>query len=274
MSSADVPQAAGPSQALPAALVPTPTTPPPGAPAPRADHRPAAATSEHHHRSVQGGAARAAVFGVSDGLVSNVSLILGMAGAGPGRGIVRLAGLAGLIAGAVSMSAGEYVSMRAQTELLQRELDMERIELRHNPNVEAVELAQIYAARGIHPDTARQMAEEVGADLDLALATHAREELGISPDQLGSAPRAAASSFVAFSIGALVPLLPWFVTGGAAAVIASVVLATIAALVVGAALARFTGRSVLRSALRQLGIAVVAAGATWLIGRLVGVGVS
>ena len=232
-----------------------------------------AARPHEHHRNVQGGTARAAVFGVSDGLLTNVSLILGVAGAHPPAGVVRLAGIAGLLAGAFSMAAGEYVSMRAQTELLERELDMERIELRHNPNVEAVELAQIYAARGIHPDTARQMAEEVGADLDLALATHAREELGISPDELGSAPRAALSSFVTFSIGALVPLLPWFLTGGGPAEVASVVLTAVAALIVGALLARFTGRSALRSALRQLGIAVVAAGVTWLVGRVVGVGV-
>ncbi|MCU1352989.1 MAG: hypothetical protein JWM05_2198, partial [Acidimicrobiales bacterium] len=138
----------------------------------------------------------------------------------------------------------------------------------------AVELAQIYAARGIHPDTARRMALEVGADPELALATHAREELGISPDQLGSATGAALWSFVAFSIGALVPLLPWFFTGGFAAGVASVVLTAIAAVVVGGLLSRFTGRSMVRSALRQLAIAIVAAGVTWVVGRVVGVGVA
>src|SRR5205809_998364 len=121
------------------------------------DVRPAPPMPEHHHRDIQGGAARAAVFGVSDGLVSNVSLILGVAGADPGAGVVRLAGLAGLIAGAVSMAAGEYVSMKAQSELLERELDLERVELRRNPHVETVELAQIYQSRGVNADRARAM---------------------------------------------------------------------------------------------------------------------
>src|SRR3954453_11749099 len=165
---------------------------------------------EHHHREIDRGTARAAVFGVSDGLVSNVSLILGVAGANPGAGVVRLAGLAGLIAGAVSMAAGEYVSMAAQNELLERELDVERRELRRNPNVETVELAQIYQSRGVDPDRARELAEEMMRDPDLARQTHAREELGIDPNQLGSPNRAAVSSFVSFAIGALVPLLPWF----------------------------------------------------------------
>src|SRR4051812_7028296 len=165
---------------------------------------------EHHHRDIDRGTARAAVFGVSDGLVSNVSLILGVAGANPAAGIVRLAGLAGLIAGAVSMAAGEYVSMRAQTELLERELDMERIELRRNPAVETVELSQIYASRGIDPDRARELAEDIMSDPDRALEAHAREELGINPQSLGAPVGAAVSSFLAFAAGALLPLLPWF----------------------------------------------------------------
>ena len=235
---------------------------------------PAAPSVEHHHRNIQGGTARAAVFGVSDGLVSNVSLILGIAGASPAPGIVRLAGLAGLIAGSVSMSAGEYVSMRAQTELLERELDMERIELRRNPHVETVELSQIYASRGINPDRARELAEDVMADPELALQTHAREELGINPTSLGSPVGAAVSSFFAFAAGAVLPLLPWFFARGGAAEVASVVLGALGAVAVGVALARFTGRSPVRSAARQLGIAAVAAGVTYLVGRAVGVGVS
>jgi VIT1/CCC1 family predicted Fe2+/Mn2+ transporter len=230
-------------------------------------------TDKHHHRDVQGGAARAAVFGVSDGLVSNVSLILGVAGADPAPGVVRLAGLAGLVAGAVSMAAGEYVSMRAQAELLERELEMERIELRRNPHVETAELSQIYASRGIEPGRARAMAEDIMRDPELALETHAREELGIDPRSLGSPVKAAASSFVAFALGALVPLLPWFVSTGAAAMVASVVLGAVGAVGVGLGLARFTGRSALVSATRQLAIAAVAAGVTWLVGSLVGVGV-
>ena len=230
--------------------------------------------AEHHHRDIGGGTARAAVFGVSDGLVSNVSLILGVAGARPGAGVVRLAGLAGLISGAVSMAAGEYVSMKAQTELLERELELERRELHRNPHVETVELTQIYQSRGVDPDRARELAQEMMRDPELALQTHAREELGIDPEQLGSAQGAAISSFIAFAFGAIVPLFPWFLTTGTAATVASVVLGLVAATVVGALLARFTGRSILFSSARQVGIAAFAAGVTFLVGNLVGVGVS
>jgi VIT1/CCC1 family predicted Fe2+/Mn2+ transporter len=229
---------------------------------------------EHHHREIDRGTARAAVFGVSDGLVSNVSLILGVAGASPGAGIVRLAGLAGLISGAVSMAAGEYVSMKAQTELYERELELERRELHRNPHVETVELAQIYQSRGVDPDQARELAQQMMADPEMALQTHAREELGIDPDKLGSATGAAISSFVAFALGALVPLLPWFFGSGNAAIIASVILGAAACILVGSLLARFTGRVVWFSAARQLAIAAVAAGTTFLVGHLVGVGVS
>ena len=228
---------------------------------------------EHHHRDVQRGSARAAVFGVSDGLVSNVSLILGVAGADPAPGVVRLAGLAGLIAGAVSMAAGEYVSMRAQTELFERELEIERRELHRHPQAETAELSRIYEARGVRPGRARAMAEEMMRDPDLALETHAREELGIDPGSLGSPWSAAISSFIAFTVGAIVPLLPWFFGHGDAATIASVVLGAIAAVVVGVALANLTGRSPVRSGLRQLGIATGAAAVTFAVGRVVGVGV-
>jgi len=224
---------------------------------------------EHHHRNVQGGAARAAVFGVSDGLVSNVSLILGIAGANSSAAAVRLAGLAGLVAGSVSMAAGEYVSMKAQSELLERELEMERIELRRNPHVEIAELAQIYQSRGIDPDASLVM-----DDPNLALETHAREELGINPNSLGSPVAAAAASLGAFAVGAFLPLLPWLFASGTAATIGSVVLGIVGALAVGTALATFTGRSRLFSAARQLAIAVIAASVTYLVGRAVGVGVS
>lgn len=227
---------------------------------------------EHHHRDINGGSARAAVFGVNDGLVSNVALVLGVAGAGPGAGFVRLAGLVGLIGGAVSMASGEYVSMRAQSELLERELEIERIELHRNPIHETDELTQLYRSRGMAHDQASSLAAHLMSDPELALQTHAREELGIDPDGLGSPWGAAASSLVAFSVGASVPLAPWFLASGTGAVVASVVLAVVAALVVGAALAHFTGRSKLRSALRQAGIASFAAAVTWVLGGLVGVG--
>jgi vacuolar iron transporter family protein len=228
---------------------------------------------EHHHRDIQGGTARAAVFGVSDGLVSNVALILGVAGADSAQGPVRLAGLAGLLAGAVSMAAGEWVSMQAQKELFERELAVERRELERNPNVEAVELAQTLMGRGLGAEHARAMAREVSHDVDLALEVHAREELGFAPGSLGAPIGAAASSFVAFAAGAALPLLPWLFGGGSGALVASVVLALFGAVCVGLALARFTGRSPWRSALRQTAIASVAAAITFLVGRAVGVGV-
>ncbi|HWC12551.1 MAG TPA: VIT1/CCC1 transporter family protein [Acidimicrobiales bacterium] len=227
---------------------------------------------EAHHRNVQGGAARAAVFGVSDGLVSNVALILGMAGANPGPGIVRLAGLAGLVGGAVSMAAGEYISMTAQSELLERELEMERLELKRRPEYERAELVQLYRSRGIEADTAEQLASALMRDPDVALETHAREELGIDPGDLGSPVAAAVSSFLAFAAGALIPLLPWFFGSGAAAIAAAVVLGAVSALTVGALLARFTGRSVARSAFRQLIWSAVPAAVTYAIGSAVGVG--
>ncbi len=213
---------------------------------------------------------RAAVFGVSDGLVSNVSLILGFAGANAGAESVRLAGIAGLVAGAVSMAAGEYVSVRAQAELLQRELDVERRSLYLEPEREIAELTGIYRRRGIEADVAEAMARSAMATPELALETHAREEMGVDPASLGSPLLAALASLVAFAAGAVVPLVPWYLADGTAAVVASVVLGACSALAVGWALAAFTGRSRIYSALRQLGVAVVAAGVTTLVGHLVG----
>jgi VIT1/CCC1 family predicted Fe2+/Mn2+ transporter len=226
---------------------------------------------KHKHRDVQGGVARAAVFGASDGLVSNVSLILGVAGANPGPGVVRLAGLAGWIAGAISMAAGEYGSMKAQTELLEHELDLERIELRRNPAVETRELAQLYEERGVEPDLAFDLATSMMRDPDLALETHAREELGIDPGALGSPIGAALASFGTFSVGALLPLLPWLVGSGAAAVVASVVLGVLGAATVGILLAQSTQGSYPKLIARYVGIAVLAGGVTYAVGSLVGV---
>ncbi len=227
-------------------------------------------SGEHHHRNISGGTARAAVFGVSDGLVSNVSLILGVAGADSSQGFVRVAGLAGLVAGAVSMAAGEYVSMKAQSELLERELEIERREHRRNPNVEIVELSLIYQSRGIDPDTAMTMARDLMQNPELALEVHAREELGIDPNELGNAEAAAGSSFLAFATGAALPLMPWFFGGGPSAIVASIVLGALGAVIVGALLAQFTGRSTIRSAIRQLAIATFAAAITYGIGAAVG----
>ncbi len=229
---------------------------------------------EHHHRNIQGGTARAAVFGVSDGLVSNLALVLGMAGASPAPGVVRLAGVVGLLGGAFSMAAGEYVSMKAQKELLERELEIERREIAHRPDNEQRELSAIYRSRGVASDVADRLAAEMMADPELALETHAREELGIDPGELGSPVRAAVTSFGSFAVGAIVPLLPWFFGAGMAAVVASIVFGVLAAVVVGSLLARFTERPVLPSAARQVAIAALAAGVPYAIGNMVGVAVS
>ncbi len=228
----------------------------------------------HQHRDVRGGGARAAVFGISDGLVTNVSLVLGIAGANPGGSIVRLVGVAGLVAGSFSMAAGEYLSMTAQRELMERELEVERRSLSRSPEGEAAELRGMYVQRGIDPNVATDMVNEVMQDPELALETHAREELGITTQSLGSPWQAAAASFVAFAIGAFIPLAPWLVTSGTPAIVLSVVLGAVAALVVGAVLAKFTERRAIVSALRQLGVTAVAAGVTYGVGRAIGTGTS
>ena len=227
---------------------------------------------EHHHRNVQGGGARAAVFGLSDGLVSNVSLVLGVAGASPGNAFIRLAGLAGLLGGAFSMAAGEYVSMRAQRELLQRELDIERRELSRRPHAEHRELVVIYQRRGLDHAMASELADKMMATPELALETHAREELGISTTSLGSPWQAATSSFVSFAIGAVVPLLPFLFMRTGSATLVAIISAAVAALAIGAALSYFTGRSWSWAAARQLLVCAIAGGATYGIGRLIGVG--
>lgn len=224
----------------------------------------------HHHRDVQGGTVRAAIFGVSDGLVSNVALITGVAAADTGGSSVIIAGVAGLLAGAASMAAGEYVSVKAQSELIERELDRERISIAEKPALETRELAMIYTRRGIEREHAMQMAEAVMADPEVALEVHAREELGVDPAETGQPVGAAVSSFFAFAIGAGIPLVPWFITDGRAALIASIVLGIVAAFAVGWSLAHFTGRSKWRTAARQVLIGAGAALLTWVIGSAVG----
>jgi vacuolar iron transporter family protein len=224
----------------------------------------------HSHRNLQGGGARAAVFGVSDGLVSNVALILGMAGAHSSASAVRLAGVAGLIAGAFSMAAGEYVSMRAQSELMERELDVERQAIRHEPEDERRELAAIYRSRGLDTAMAEELSVKMMSDPELALETHAREELGFNPQETGNPLQAAGSSFVTFALGAFIPLVPWLITSGTTAILWSVALTAVSAFIVGAALAVFTRRAWLWSATRQLLISGVAAGVTYGVGHLIG----
>jgi vacuolar iron transporter family protein len=229
---------------------------------------------EHHHRDIQKGSARAAVFGVSDGLVSNVSLILGVAGADPQPGVVRLAGLAGLVAGAFSMAAGEYVSMRVQREVLERMLHLEAHELANDPEEELAELVEIYERKGVPAELAASLATELSKDPATALDTHAREELGIDPDEgLGSPRAAAVSSFVTFALGALVPLAPFLLMAGSAGVLTSALLTGSALLGVGALTARLTGRSPVLSGVRMLAIGAAAAMVTYSIGLALGVSV-
>ncbi len=224
------------------------------------------------HRDVTGGAHRAAVFGISDGLVTNVSLILGVAGAHPAASAVKLAGLAGLMAGACSMAIGEYISMKAQGELVSREIAVEAEELKRNPVGETKELAALYERRGLSKELAFEVAKALMAHPRTALEVHTMEELGVGTDTFGSPWRAAVASFASFAIGAFVPLAAWLFVGGATAVIVSIVVTGLTALAVGASLAYFTGRSYILSALRQLVFSAIASGLTYLVGYLVGNG--
>ncbi|MBW3562808.1 MAG: VIT1/CCC1 family protein [Actinobacteria bacterium] len=232
------------------------------------------ATSEGRHRTGAGGALRAAVFGVNDGLVSNFSLVMGVAGGVDDTGVVLLAGVAGLFAGAFSMAAGEWISVRSQSELYEREIAVEAEELRLFPEEERDELELIYRAKGLPRVEAAALADRIMADPDTALDTLAREELGIDPTDLASPWVAAGSSFVAFALGALVPLLPFLVATGTASVVAAAMICAVALFGVGASLSVFTGRPPVRSGVRMVAIGGAAAAATYAIGALVGVTVT
>lgn len=225
------------------------------------------------HGRWSSGKARAAVFGMSDGLVSNLSLVAGVAGSTATGSTVLIGGLAGLSAGALSMAIGEYVSVSANKELLQRELAVERSEIENDPIGETRELAGIYIGRGMERDLALTVAEHYMSDAETALEAHAREELGVDPRELGSPIGSAAASFLAFSGGAVVPLLPWFVGSGTAAIIVSLLLGIVAAAILGGGLARLTRRSVARGVTRQVGLLLCAFAITSVIGRLVGAAV-
>ncbi len=220
------------------------------------------------------GALRAAIFGANDGLVSNLSLIMGVAGAGVDRRFILLAGVAGLVAGAFSMGAGEYVSMRVQRELFERLIHLEAHELAVDPEGETEELAHLLHRRGIPLDLAHQTATALMADPKIALEVHVKEELGLDPTQLGSPWGAAGSSFAAFTLGAAVPLAPFVLTGSGAATWVAVGLSLVALFTVGAALSRFTGRAWTWSGIRMFGIGGTAALVTYWVGRLLGVTVS
>jgi VIT1/CCC1 family predicted Fe2+/Mn2+ transporter len=232
------------------------------------------ATLEGRHRAVGGNALRAAVLGANDGLVSNLSLVMGVAGASLSSGGILITGLAGLIAGAGSMALGEWLSVQSSRELYQRQLEIEREELATAPAEEAEELALIYQTKGVSADEARVLAERVVASPATALETLAREELAIDPAELGgSAWVAAGTSFLLFAVGAIIPVLPFVVFGGRMAVLASIGLSAVALFALGAAITLLTGRPVVMSGLRQLGFGLGAAGLTYVVGRLIGASV-
>jgi VIT1/CCC1 family predicted Fe2+/Mn2+ transporter len=225
------------------------------------------------HRGAGGGVLRAAVFGANDGLVSNTCLILGVAGAASDDKIVLLTGVAGLLAGAFSMAAGEYVSVRSQRELFEYQIGLERAELERYPAEEAEELALIYNARGVPIEEARALAGRLLQNPKQALDTLAREELGLNPDDLGSPWGAAGYSFVSFALGASLPLVPYLLSTGAHSLFYSAGLSALALFGVGAALSLFSGRGALIGGFRMLLIGSAAGAATYGIGSLLGVGI-
>jgi VIT1/CCC1 family predicted Fe2+/Mn2+ transporter len=235
-----------------------------------------AGPAEPWHRGDRSGSTRAAVFGISDGLVSNTALVMGFAGAATANSTVLFAGLAGLLAGSFSMAAGEYVSVASQRDLFRREIAVEAEELRDKPDEERKELELIYRAKGVDRSTAAAMAEQIMADPQHALDTLAREELGLDPDALGSPFRVALSSFVSYAIGACVVVIPFlfFLGDGAsttAPVLLAVAIATIALIVVGAVVGRLSGRGMWFSAGRQLLWGAGAALVTYAVGHVIGV---
>lgn len=228
---------------------------------------------EPWHRAGNSGTLRATIFGVSDGLVSNAALVMGIAGATTATGqagFVVLAGVAGLLAGAFSMAAGEYVSMRSQTELLERQIELERAELEAMPEEEEAEIAETYQARGFTEAEAKVIAQRLMADPTVALETLVREELGLDPNELGSPWGAAIGSLFSFALGAFVPLLPFILFAGREALVASIAFTAAALFGVGAAVSLLTGKSAIYTGLRQLAIGAAAAAITYVVGSLIG----
>ncbi len=211
---------------------------------------------------------------MSDGLISNVSLIIGFAGSGVKSDLVRLAGFAGAIAGAVSMGAGEWISISAQNELVHRELQVERRELVVNAPAEQAELAAMYEGHGMEAATAKQAAAEVMRSPEAALGVHAREEFGMDPDELPVAFQASLLSFACFLVGALLPVLPWITGSGSSAKLASVMIGIVGAAALGAAVGKFAERNKTLSALRQVAILLGAVAVTYGVGKLLHVSVS
>ena len=249
------------------------------APAPDVSRASATIPTEKWHRGDRSGATRAAVFGISDGLVSNTALVMGFAGAAPSNGTILFAGLAGLLAGAFSMAAGEYVSVASQRDLFRREINLEAAELRDKPEEEQRELELIYRAKGLTRETAAATAAQIMANPARALDTLTREELGLNPDELGSPVKVALSSFISFAIGACVVVIPYlFFTAPTSSTTVPLYLAiglsVLALLLVGGVVGRLSGRGILFSAIRQLCWGGGAAIITHLVGRVVGVSIS
>lgn len=225
----------------------------------------------HEHRDVSGGWLRPTVFGAMDGLVTNVSLIAGVGGGGLDRSTIILTGLASLAAGAFSMATGEYTSVTSQNELIRAEVEVERHQLAAYPDEEKAELAAAFVSKGVDPELAQQVAEQVSNDRDEALRLHAQEELGVDPMELPSPWVAAVSSFFAFAIGAVIPLLSYF--AGSSALYLALAISAAALLVGGAVVSRLTAQPVWYGGSRQLLLAALAAGVTYGVGRAIGTSV-
>ena len=235
----------------------------------------ALARTERRRGRLGGNALRAAVLGANDGLVSNLSLVMGVAGAQLASASILVTGIAGLLAGALSMAMGEWISVQSSRELYAYQIDVERLEIAEMPELETRELALIYEAKGVPSGDARALAERLMSDDATALDAMAREELGIDPEELGgSAAVAAVSSFVPFTLGAAVPVLPFVFLSGTAATVVSVIASAAGLFLLGSAITLLTHRGVLRSGTRQLTIGLAAAAVTFGIGHLIGVGIA
>ncbi|NDK55649.1 VIT1/CCC1 transporter family protein [Pontibacter fetidus] len=230
---------------------------------------------EGKHKSIGGNALRAAVLGANDGLVSNMSLVMGVAGATDGQSGVLLAGMAGLLAGALSMALGEWISVKSSQELYERQMDLEMLEIETNPEGEMRELALIYTAKGIPEAQAHQMAAAAIQNTAHAHEILVKEELGINTEELkGSAWEAAITSFLLFAVGAILPVIPFFYTSGYMAIGQSLAFSTIGLFVIGAAITLFTGKSIWFSGFRQVLFGLAAAATTYVIGKLIGVSIA
>lgn len=227
---------------------------------------------DHHHKNVSGGWLRAAVFGAMDGLVTNIALVSGVGGGGADRQLLILTGMAGLVAGAFSMALGEFASVDTQNDAVASEAAVERDEIRRHPNAERAELADAYERMGLTRATAEAMAGEVHANPELAVKVHIAQELGVDVDEQPSPWIAAVSSFLCFAFGGIIPLIPFLL--GSSTLAIGLLVGAVGLFVVGALTSRFTTRTWWFSGIRQLSFGALAAGATYLVGMLIGVGIS